>query len=453
MTLEEDKIDEIKNAAIQNVSRQEEDLFAGGYETYEEKEYYGNPNYSDSKILPTENFNSVIKPNRELNKILITRTKRNFEQPIINLFQDKNSNEESTAGNNEVKGVKSANDYPLLERPYIEMGFQTANNFVSKTFQVAKKEYKNNYTQVENGLSDILDKFKAKRDKYLSDPNLLISIENFLNKVRPRVEQSLQSNETINIFMNDFDLDKVTRIQTDGEKKNKNQQEIRTFRDNSAGNKNKKEKGVHWIRSIKETDAYIAHSLMRNFTFDERIKVNGIPYQSQILFWNIKDVEQNSPIFAVETQSEVSCFEFNPKNCDNFACALSSGQIMFIKFKDILGILRTYSNTDYNTTAKKMNIKDFYIYNISSLHESHKGRVTALKWFPPGYSINKKNQIVFADDVKEVCTLASLGEDGQVIVWDYKGLELGEGKSIENDVNSYIKTIHVEVNKVDGKII
>ena len=69
MTLEEDKIEEIKNATIQNVSRQEEDLFAGGYETYEEKEYYGNPNYSDSKILPTENFNSVIKPNRELNKI------------------------------------------------------------------------------------------------------------------------------------------------------------------------------------------------------------------------------------------------------------------------------------------------------------------------------------------------------------------------------------------------
>ena len=39
MTLEEDKIEEINNAAIQNVSRQEEDLFAGGYETYEEKEY------------------------------------------------------------------------------------------------------------------------------------------------------------------------------------------------------------------------------------------------------------------------------------------------------------------------------------------------------------------------------------------------------------------------------
>ena len=436
-------------------SHQEEDLFAGGYEEFIEKEYIATPNYPDSKILPTENFNSSIVPKRGLYKCLITRTKRNFEQPIINLFQDKNANEESSAGNNEVKGVKSANDYPMLERPYIEMGFQTANSFVSKTFQVAKKEYVNDYTQVEKGLVDVLPKFIAKKDKYLSDPNLLISIENFLNKVRPRVEQSLQSNETINIFMNDFDLDKVTRIQSDGDKKNKNEQEIRTFRDNSAGNKNKKEKCVHWIRSIKESDAFIAHSLMRNFTFDERIKVNGIPYQSQILFWNIKDVEQNSPIFAVETQSEVTSFEFNPLNCDNFACALSSGQIMFIKFKDLLGILRANANTDYNTMVKKMNIKDYYIYNISSLHESHKGRVTALKWFPPGYSINKKNQIVYSkEDEKEVGVVASLGEDGQVIVWDYKGLELGEGKSIQNDVNNYIRTIHVEINKVDsiGKI-
>ena len=450
MTTEEKMIDIVNESNVLPSKSNDEDLFAGDYETFVEKDYYGNPNYPDSKILPTENFSSTIKPRRNLYKILITRTKRNFEQPIINLFQDKNSNEESSAGNNEVKGVKSANDYPLLERPYIEMGFQTANSFVTKTFQVAKKEYRNSYTQVEKGLCDILDRFKAKREKYLSDSNSLISIENFLNKVRPRVEQSLQSNETINIFMNDFDLDKVARVQTEGEKKNKNQHEIRTFRDNSAGNKNKKEKCVHWIRSIKETDAYIAHSLMRNFTFDERIKVNGIPYQSQILFWNIKDVEQNSPIFAVETQSEVTCFEFNPNNCDNLACALSSGQMMFIKFKDILGILRQYSNTDYTSIQKKMNIKDYYIYNISSLHESHKGRVTALKWFPPGYSINKKNQIIFSEEEKDVCILASLGEDGQVIVWDYKGLELGEGKSIQNDVNNYIKAIHVEINKVDS---
>ena len=59
------------------------------------------------------------------------------------------------------------------------------------------------------------------------------------------MEQALQSNETINIFMNDFELDKISRIQTEEKTSNTNnqqQQEIRTYRDNSAGNKNKKEK-------------------------------------------------------------------------------------------------------------------------------------------------------------------------------------------------------------------
>ena len=346
------------------------DLFAGPYERFKEKNYYGNPNYTDTKILPTENFNSAIIPKRrQLYQILITRPKKCFEAPIINLFQDKNANEESTVGNNEVKGVKLANEYPLLERSSIEMGFQTANATTPKIFQVAKKEYINAYTQVEDNLSDIKDKFNEKSEKYLNNNNTLMAIENFLNKVKPRMEESLQSNETINIFMNDFNLDKFQISADDsGTTKQKGEGEARTYRDNSAGNKAKKEKNVHYIRSIAETEAVIAHSLYRNFTFDEYIKVQGIPYQSDILFWNIKDVEQNSPIFMVSAPGEVTCFEFSTTNTDNFVLSLSSGQLMFIKFNNIISILREHLNTDVNSYIKKANLKDFYVYNLSSLY-------------------------------------------------------------------------------------
>ena len=426
----------------------EPDIFAP---EFDDKEFIGNPNYEDTKILPTENFNSDIIPKRKfLYKILITRPKRDFEAPIINAFQDKNANEESTAGNNEVKGVKSVNDYPLQERPYIEMGFQTPNRAITRTYQVSRKEYKNSYTQVERNFGDIRDKMEHKRHKYLTDTNMLISVENFLNKVRPRMEQSLKSNETINILSNDFDLEKNSQVQSDDKKKN-GQQENRTFRDNSAGNKSKKEKGVHIIRGIKETDAFIAHSLMRNFTFDEQIKINGIPYQSQILFWNIKDIEQNSPIFAVETQSEVTCFEFDESNCDNMACALASGQIMFVYFRDLLGILRAHANEDYVSYSKKINIKDYYIYKISLLKGRHKGRVSAIKWMPKGYYINKKNQVVYSPEYKESGVVVTLGEDGRIILWDYKGMELATIKEEELELNLTIKNIQIEVNRVDGK--
>ena len=447
-------VDAIRSNALKEraVIINDMDLFAGPYERFKEKNYYGNPNYSDTKILPTENFNSAIIPKRKnLYQILITRPKKCFEAPIINLFQDKNANEESTVGNNEVKGVKLANEYPLLERSSIEMGFQTANATTPKIFQVAKKEYINAYTQVEDNLNDIKDRFVSKTEKYLSNSNSLMAIENFLNKVKPKMEESLQSNETINIFMNDFNLDRFQiSAEESGTTKQKGEGEARTYRDNSAGNKAKKEKSVHYIRSIAETEAVIAHSLYRNFTFDEYIKVQGIPYQSDILFWNIKDVEQNSPIFMVSAPGEVTCFEFSTTNKDNFVLSLSSGQLMFIKFNDIISILREHLNTDVNSYIKKANLKDFYIYNLSSLYESHKSKVTSLKWFPPGYFINKKKQIIYDPEEKNCCIIASLGEDGQIILWDYKGLELGDPKSVCNDINKYILAIHIEVNKVDS---
>ena len=143
---EKELLEQLKNEAL-SLTTKEEDLFAGPYERLIDRKFIADPNYTDTKILPTENFNSEIKPKRQFYyKILITRPKREFEAPLNNLFQDKNSSEEQTVGNNEVKGVKSANEYPLSERSTIEMGFQTANSTMTKSFQVAKKIKINNYT-------------------------------------------------------------------------------------------------------------------------------------------------------------------------------------------------------------------------------------------------------------------------------------------------------------------
>ena len=362
------------------VSTKDEDLFAGPYEKLIDRKFIPNPNYTDTKILPTENFNSEIKPKRQFfYNILITRQKREFEAPINNLFQDKNSSEEQTVGNNEVKGVKSANEYPMTERSSIEMGFQTDNVKVTKSFQVAKKIKLNSYTQTEHNLADIKDQFQKKVNGYLSNQNQLTQIDNFLLRIKPKMEEALQSNETINIFMNDFDLDKFNRIGNEEGIKNTGEQEARTFRDNSAGTKNKKEKCVHWIRSIDNSIPFIAHSLKRNFTFEESLKIIGIPYQSSVLFWNIRDVEQNSPVFEVSTPGEVTCFEFDPDNVNNLVIALSSGQLMFVKFFDLINILKTHANTDMYSYLKKADIKEFYLFNLSSLKWTHQSNITAVK--------------------------------------------------------------------------
>ena len=437
----------------QNMTTKDEDLFAGPYERLIDRKFIPDPNYTDTKILPTENFNSEIKPRRQFfYNILITRQKREFEAPIINLFQDKNSNEEQTVGNNEVKGVKSANEYPMTERSSIEMGFQTDNVKVTKSFQVAKKLKINSYTQTEHNLNDIKEQFQKKVNSYLSNQNQLTQIDNFLLRIKPKMEEALQSNETINIFMNDFDLDKFNRIGNEEGIKNTGEQEARTFRDNSAGTKNKKEKCVHWIRSIDNSIPFIAHSLKRNFSFEDSLKLIGIPYQSSVLFWNIRDVEQNSPVFEVSTPGEVTCFEFDPNNVDNLVIALSSGQLMFIKFFDLINILKTHANTDMYSYLKKADIKEFYLYNLSSLKWTHQSNITAVKWFPPGYSYKKKGQMQYSPDEHESSIVVSLGEDGIVMIWDYRSLSLHESKyaQIINDVNDYLIPKKIEVNKVDS---
>ena len=58
--------------------------------------------------------------------------------------------------------------------------------------------------------------------------------------------------------------------------------------------------------------------------------------------------------------------------------ALSSGQLMFIKFFDIINILKTHSNTNYSY-LKKTDIKEFYVYIISSLKWTHQCLITAVK--------------------------------------------------------------------------
>ena len=448
---EEEPSEKLKTESA-NTQAKEEDLFAGPYEKLIDRKFIPDPNYTDTKILPTENFNSEIKPKRQFfYNILITRQKREFEAPINNLFQDKNSSEEQTVGNNEVKGVKSANEYPMTERSSIEMGFQTDNIKVTKSFQVAKKVKLNNYTQTEHNLSDIKDQFEKKINGYLKNQNQLTQIDNFLLRIKPKMEEALQSNETINIFMNDFDLDKFNRIGNEEGIKNTGEQEARTFRDNSAGNKNKKEKCVHWIRSIDNSIPFIAHSLKRNFSFEESLKIIGIPYQSSVLFWNIRDVEQNSPVFEVTTPGEVTCFEFDPDNVNNLVIALSSGQLMFIKFFDLINILKTHANMDYSY-LKKADIKEFYLYNLSSLKWTHQSIITAVKWFPPGYSYKKKGQMQFSPDEHESSIVVSLGEDGIVMIWDFKSLSLHESKyaQVINDVNDYMIPKKIEVNKVDS---
>ena len=51
---------------------------------------------------------------------------------------------------------------------------------------------------------------------------------------------------------------------------------------------------------------------------------------------------------------------------------------MFIKFFDLINILKTHANTDMYSYLKKADIKEFYLYNLSSLKWTHQSNITAV---------------------------------------------------------------------------
>lgn len=319
-------------------------------EEYKEKSFYGTTNF---RSATTEDFSSQIKLRRtQMIKLVIIRPRKEFESPIS--FNDKSPGEEGGVSAFDIKPVRT-NEYPMNDQAFLEIGLQTANQSNVKSYQVPKTRVQNAFTQVEPGLQDIVDKFENKAQFCLTNAQKLVEIENFLHKVRPRMEESLQSNETIDIFLNDFDLDRTTFISnTDVDGKGEKQPEVRTFRDNvSAGQKSKREKSVNHIRLISNDEFFIAHSLIRNLTFEERTRTIGIPYQSQILFWNFIDPEINSPVFSLEIPMEISSFEFCPTNSNLLVCALFSGQLIIYEINDLMGILLKSNDSEHQQLQKK----------------------------------------------------------------------------------------------------
>jgi hypothetical protein len=88
-----------------------------------------------------------------------------------------------------------------------------------------------------------------------------------------------------------------------------------------------------------------------------------------------------------------------------------------------------------------------YTFYITPIFESHRTQITSIKWFPINYSFNK--YALSQNNSNESTLLASLAEDGQVLIWDMKNFD---HTTVKNDTSNYIKpVIKVEVNKMDCK--
>jgi hypothetical protein len=137
-------------------------------------------------------------------------------------------------------------------------------------------------------------------------------LEKFIDRVAYRVEASLQSNELINVFQDDF-TDMLGGAKGDDKGQSLSDQAImppRTFFDHGYC----KNKRVSSIKFHPKKQFLIGMSLIENLSFDDRAQVCGKSFDSHVLIMNFSDSHIITLNYVLETSVEVSCIEFHKEN-------------------------------------------------------------------------------------------------------------------------------------------
>ncbi|TMW59468.1 hypothetical protein Poli38472_004537 [Pythium oligandrum] len=263
----------------------------------------------------------------------------------------------------------------------------------------------------------------------------------FLERVLPLVEEALQQNETLDIFLDPFS----TLHEDDTTLANKNEngiKELRSFTD-LVYSKNKTLPAIDWH---PKKNGVVAVAAAANVNFAKRLDLLDKTDSSYILIWNFVDLIH--PQLMLEAPQDVLTLRFNPSQPHIVAAGLYNGQVLvwdFSKAEQLLTKTKAKSgnskgggaNADDEPAKQIPPVKPLYVSYIDS---SHRRPVADLLWLPQGMEVNNRGHVVPATDssVQQFVTIAG---DGQVCFWDlrfkdpkYRGLtRLKVDKGIPKD--------------------
>jgi WD40 repeat protein len=237
----------------------------------------------------------------------------------------------------------------------------------------------------------------------------------FLSSVSKSVEEALQTNETVDIFQEEFsnlgaeDSGAVSEA-------NSNMKEQRNFHDVQYTHR----KRIEWIEWIPNSTEMLACSYCDNLPFTERLEHTGKATVSHILLWSFQDAL--SPHAILLSPWEVPVFKFYPGNERYVVGGLSSGQLIVWKLSDADLGLAARDRTRNATEEEKTNtIPSIAHKQISVIDESHKKAILAIEWLPPNLEIERRGRGASEKGEKDgppKYFLTTAG-DGQVMIWDF----------------------------------
>lgn len=244
---------------------------------------------------------------------------------------------------------------------------------------------------------------KEQCDKLLSSAELI----EFIKSAESRVTEVLKSNETVDLFQDEFEqfADEEMFL---GNRSENNLKELHSFTDLTYS-KNKNISAIDWHPTKY---GLVSFACSNNFTYDQWVELAGKVLSSCILIWNFADLLH--PEMVLDAPGNLLCFKLNPNNPNLVVGGLSTGQAIFWDLTTTEE-KRAASGEDQDGTSPP--VKPTI---LSMLDRSHTRGIKDIVWLPPGKEFNKKGEIVHCEGQEVANQFATLGGDGSLLIWDIR---------------------------------
>ncbi|KAL4510230.1 hypothetical protein ABPG72_010423 [Tetrahymena utriculariae] len=379
---------------------------------------------------------SMIKKNRPTIKMQFIKKRREFGQPCkLN---------ETDASEKMLEVKQQSDPFAHVRNKVIDIGLQGCNPIVNSSTQTIWNRRINKALTVDNDQTIV----------EIEDDNQ--ELLKFLDNVYPLMEEALQSNETIDIYQNDFELFDADDVAAEGTELSNAIKEWKTFYYLQC--KGKKISCIQFQpnNQLNQKGKYIAAAFMENLTFEERVIYSMKSHKFMIVFWDYDDQHSIDPVLILTSPLEIITFQFNPKDPNIVIGGAANGQIIMWDLKQ--------SNSLYTVTGKKgqkakqdskSEIPEINPLILSQLQDpssaqqlpnneivrknvcSHKNPVLSISWIPPTVEFDRKvfNNVVHPTH-GDCYQFASISWDGQVCFWDTRFNDQKDSKK-QFDITSH----------------
>lgn len=385
-----------------------------------------------------------VKSHRPPLGFYISQSRFKFAKPVD--FDDVEPGEKSA----EYRRQKIPN---YTDKLTLEMGFQAApkkQEIATQTFWLNSVNKATQYAPV-NFHDD-------EKESILASSTLT----DFLRASEELIMRELQTNETLDIFKDEFYEFHDEEVSL-GNRLENNLEVFHSF-SHFKYSKNKNINGVQWFPSLPPAGVkhgsvlgaghgtLVSFSCSNNVTFDQWVEQSGKVLTSSILIYSLQDVLH--PWLVLEVPGNITTFKVHPTHPEYIIAGLTTGQVLFWDISDAREKVKQYQNQQmvnqhaYNRSGQNKSVGSSTVsvgvsvgvgssvddhpdqqdeiqippikYTVLSyIDRSHSRPVTDLVWLPPQQNVSRKGETYTAE--KGISSqFASVASDGRILFWDFK---------------------------------